>query len=582
MNACKKRALLAKDKQGTNGVIKKEECLTLVDTLHTMNVELQKTVQELLRCHQARYKERLEILRVVLQDGVDYGEDRVRAITSILALTRDHESMEQQWQQCAIASVVNLCNKTAMSTEAFLQNVCEKAQMPAPMAIPRIDAPPDVGSKEDFERNLSGAQRVLTGQVVRESVVVPHMDAIKDIYHPLDSIYKTNHTDLPVERATEVAPLLLGLYASTILAETCLNGTNVRRVTVLHALSAMGFGAIDAIELAPNIDESFYRLIVCDIRVGFLAKQALKMRAFMGSKWARYLDAWVEEKLGNGQSVSVLEDVTKNQAHTQTILAAINRYECRRGRHFGSRYVTTPWTTNELCCLQNDFIKHAATTFGEENVLCDGFDVRAWPLPLFGLLLCHIRDRLYNRTIFPLQSCFFQAVGVDVGDCVADNVSNIAHWYSVTTGETLDRCMLYVGAQMTDRKKLFHYDNNTQWQHESTELDEKWLYAACIAQHGQPPASNDLAARLRRLMDIICESLRASDLDHWHSEQARVVDHLPSEALENMQFVKCDSPGCYEVQSASLLLRATGAEKELRPDAIRPKCLYPTITTNLE
>lgn len=119
-----------------------------------------------------------------------------------------------------------------------------------------------------------------------------------DYYHPVASVYATTF-----DRQWSQSPAIhLGFYATTMLHEFVVHKGmkhvftllrkhgRMRRFSFVHIMQRMGFGAADVNFYATYLDDTFYRRIYCDARVGFLAECfSPRIRLYRGARW---MDLW--------------------------------------------------------------------------------------------------------------------------------------------------------------------------------------------------------------------------------------------------------------------------------------------------
>lgn len=80
----------------------------------------------------------------------------------------------------------------------------------------------------------------------------------------------------------------LGFYASTMLQEFVLHRGHMRRFTYVHILQRMGFGAADMNQFGTCIDDTLFRRVFTDTRIGFLAESfSPRVRVLRGMAWLR-------------------------------------------------------------------------------------------------------------------------------------------------------------------------------------------------------------------------------------------------------------------------------------------------------
>jgi hypothetical protein len=122
---------------------------------------------------------------------------------------------------------------------------CETTPLPFPNVIDMLR-----DRSNAFEQfampKLSAAECVLLDTVVVESALCPDISALRDVYHPRTCLYATEDDQcwcLPTnDKDTVIPDVHLGFHAATVLVEFCCHRELIRRFTMAHLLSRMGFG----------------------------------------------------------------------------------------------------------------------------------------------------------------------------------------------------------------------------------------------------------------------------------------------------------------------------------------------------
>ena len=130
---------------------------------------------------------------------------------------------------------------------------------------------------------LSASEHRLLSTVVTESALLPDVSAMHDVYHPNVALYDTAgdrdwganghsgvHLPLRVPATGRRSPA--GFYTTSMLHEFVLHRGQMRRCTLVHILYRMGFGAADVNHYLTYLDDSLFRRVYTDTRIGFLAR----------------------------------------------------------------------------------------------------------------------------------------------------------------------------------------------------------------------------------------------------------------------------------------------------------------------
>ena len=110
--------------------------------------------------------------------------------------------------------------------------------------------------------------------VLPQSALCPDVAALHDVHHPSACLYAERWDRAPVGRPADgaLSVLHLGFFTSTILSEFCALGPAGPRFTFVHVLGRMGFDRDDVNAEATVLDDTFYRRILTDLRLSFLAE----------------------------------------------------------------------------------------------------------------------------------------------------------------------------------------------------------------------------------------------------------------------------------------------------------------------
>ena len=140
----------------------------------------------------------------------------------------------------------------------------------------------------------------------------------------------------------------------------------MRRFSFVHIMQRMGFGAADVNFYATYLDDTFYRRIYCDARVGFLAECfSPRIRLYRGARWMDLWDTFLSNRNRSGRThwtrltraCTVADEIIQENALTEaqqlmpgTVLGALHRHYKTGMTPYDSwplmeTLVTSPWCT---------------------------------------------------------------------------------------------------------------------------------------------------------------------------------------------------------------------------------------------
>ena len=139
---------------------------------------------------------------------------------------------------------------------------------------------------------VTASEHRLLATVIPESALLPDVAAMHDLYHPNASIYCTDGDRSWNERGTH-----LGFFGTTMMYELAVHRDMIRRFSFVHLLYQLGFGAADINFYVTYVDDTFYRRMVSDSRLGFVAEGCSpRIRLYRGQAWSRLLDVFLSNQ----------------------------------------------------------------------------------------------------------------------------------------------------------------------------------------------------------------------------------------------------------------------------------------------
>lgn len=366
--------------------------------------------------------------------------------------------------------------------------------------------------------DLDAAQHRLLCTVIPESALLPDVAAMHDTYHPNVALYNTKH-----DQQWNAPPgVHMGFFGSTMMREFVVHRGCMRRFSFVHLMQRMGFGAADINFFVTYLDDTFFRCIYTDSRIGFLAESfSPRMRVFRGREWANLWDSFLVNQYRSGQtptkigrSVSaydgvhwtettraamLVDAIIKENADTETaqllphtVLGALHR------RHGVCMKPYDAWSVMEhLNEVESEFLEGAHKI--QSGALVPSLDavrtfVRAWPVCLRWAAVEHVRRLVQTMRLIPRTLQIAQTV---LGE--STDVARAAEWiWSLvqrrddTEGDITSQSTLLLKMRETTSfptiRLLCHY-NNVQATPPATmvlceELDETTLTEAVRLRYG--------------------------------------------------------------------------------------------------
>jgi hypothetical protein len=405
------------------------QVLQLSTALQGARGELLEAMHALQQVHTKRVEQRTKRTHTMVEEGLDSGS-RTQTTLGLLGLIADCHTLRNEndsglhnlltpylraLDQLISAAAMQLGLPHPLKEEAYDGNAQRKRRRLLADAlcpeVPRAQATV-VAMLQDPERiglgtALSAAEHRMLSTVIPESALLPDVAAMHDIYHPNVSLY-----DISRDRHWKDAArgCHLGFHASTMLTEFALLRGQMRRFTFAHLLPCMGFGASDINHYVTYLDDSFYRRVCTDTRVGFLAESfSPRVRLFRGQHGSALWDIFLgnrgdwEKRPRTGAVVSALLADLRNTPAQElvpgTVLGALHRRHGTRMQPYDSWPVM-----EELGELEAAFVSGARAL--SNAVLAPTLDamrgsVRACPVCLRQLAVHHVKQLVCSLNILP-------------------------------------------------------------------------------------------------------------------------------------------------------------------------------------
>ena len=437
--------------------------------------------------------------------------------------------------------------------------------------------------------SLSAAEHRLLGTVIPESALLPDVAAMHDVYHPNVCLYDTTG-----DREWKHSPgVHVGFQASTMLAEFALHRGQMRRFTFVHLLPRMGFAAADMNHYLTYIDDSFYRRVCTDTRVGFLAEcYSPRVRVFRGQQWTALWDLFLvhrEDWVSRQRTAVVIEALLAELRGTcavqlvpNTVLGALHRrFAC------GMQPYDSWSMMDELADLEAAFLSGARKLAnGILSPTLDGMrcTVRAWPVCLRRLAVHHVQGLMLDLRILPRTPQIAESATRRSNMCAAD----VAEWlWSLlpdrdTEEDSLAQLRLRIAGHMTDHVGLA--TTLTSW---TTELDEVVLQE-CVTQRFGPVTEEHQKKMTQHLenLETLVRAAAAHGPSRWTEGERTRLGYRPTDVLAAVQEdAACMCPEEYEAATMRRLHAVMTDPLLGTPDRnvglttgdsqLRPHTLYP-------
>ena len=467
---------------------------------------------------------------------------------------------------------------------------------------------------------LDAAQCKLLDTVVTESALCPDIAALRDVYHPRTCLYATEDDrrwgpDTSVPSAPDVH---LGFYTATMLVEFCCHRDQIRRFTMAHILAKMGFGTPDLHGMVTELDETFYRRVMSEPRLSFLAEgHSPKLILFAGAGWARLWDLFLGgDNINNHWAQSPLAEELADDLVTElesagsvgslpvsTVLGALHRrLDATHGDGGGGLAMPEMTVLRDTEVMFLDGVAQIPHGLGHRVLaLGDAYNgiARGWPIVLRQSAIRHVRHRVTQLYTVPNCGALMQTAQ----QCAQEStvpIHTVAEWLVVlSNGDTPDNehasaHALDIGSSMGERRtNLLRRMQPTwtpvyRWPTEDThELSEEQLHRAVEQRYGLATEAHWSKSRthLANLARLVQEATRHGT-EYWTDGKRHTQQHLPDEVLNGLQQQRlCLSSDEYRTQCMRQLLDiiqdpladgSAASEAVLGESQMRPTTLWPT------
>lgn len=432
----------------------------------------------------------------------------------------------------------------------------EDVPHPFPMVVDTLS------EKRAFLRHLTAGEARLLDTVVTQSALLPDIAALRDVYHPCVALYDVRwDVDWSLNDHCGVH---LGVFTSTILTEYCGVGGQSRRFTFAHILRRMAFAPVDVHAEAGVLDETFYRRILTDPPLSFLAAtQAPKLVVFRGVRWARLMDQFLRMSDTNpdwiylSTTITMAEETLREQETVpmhrlvpHTVLGALLRAERRHGVA-----ETDGWLDSaKILEVQTRFLASLHRLPAHlGNGLQAAIDthcglLRAWPVCLRSVAVRHVRERvrslrLIPRTLGPTGVTPSHITGrPEAVDVLVDWLMDVHRGLpGLHTGHLTGEDGPTTEARRHRLRERVHahlvFDIEAVPPCDDTEeVDETALRVAVIERYGpvMPEDEKKLSEHLENLATLVTTALQ-SNTDRWTRAERATYGRLPEEVLHGIE-----------------------------------------------
>jgi hypothetical protein len=574
------------------------------------------------------------------------------AVVGLTSLINAQEEMRSDWNSHTMHAYRRLENLVE-SVGGCVERLCDQIgimppSMPPSLLQDTVDPPlrkrarianpvetpfPDVidGLRDRnaaFEQlgipQLSAASCALLDTVVTESALCPDICALRDVYHPRTCLYAVEDDRRWLSSDTPTQDVHLGFYTATMLVEFCCHRDQIRRFTMAHLLAKMGFGTPDLHGMIAELDETFYRRVLSEPRLSFLAEgHSPKLTLFAGTGWARLwdlflgddgprngtADGWAHSPLAEELAedmVTELESVgSVGSLPLSTVLGALHRQHSRLDTaHGGGMAMPEMTLLHDTEVMFLDGVAQIPHGLGRRILaLGDAYNgmARGWPIVLRQSAVRHIRHRVTRLYTVPNCSALMQTAH----GCAHETsvpIHTVAEWLVVLSkGEAsenehaathaLDVC---IGSSTVDERRVnlvrrmqplwtpvYRWPNGDTY-----ELSEEQLHCAVEQRYGNATEAHWSKSRLHldNLARLVQEATRHGT-EYWTDGKRHTQQHLPDEVLNGLQQRRlCLSSDEYRTQCMRQLLDiiqdpladgSAAAEAVLGESQMRPATLYP-------
>ena len=342
-------------------------------------------VQRQMAVAVAAHGQAFEELLMQCQSGLAFVDDSPTEEAFIHNAFAAAQSLEREWWGHA-----EPCMQFVDDVAQRIHGLCDALGLPPrePIAGPTTPAASRAAAPEDEE--------VAHATVLVESPFCPDVRRLRErdlVFHPAVALYGPGHV---------AGPVLLGLYAPSILAEFGAHRGRIRRFTLAHVLRArLRWQDGAAIRhWAPRLDDTLYRRIINDVRLGFLAEcHSPKVQAVCGLDWLHVWRRFLGREVIGAASEASAVDINK-EAVVVTVLAALNAAAACDGSDDDN--LAHYCADAEMLGLSETETRFGEWLLAEPSLHARfgeaAFPLRAWPVCLLRLAEDHVRDGLQGST----------------------------------------------------------------------------------------------------------------------------------------------------------------------------------------
>ena len=584
---------------------------------------IQQTMKEVQGWNQDRMQSATHHAHGVIRQGLETGS-RPLTSTGLVSLIADCHTIRHREDNVimdrlqpyldALRSLISRATQVLGLAETPLPDLDDYTSPEAKKRRRIVLSQAEQGCKEDARfgvlrmlrdpagSQLSAAEHQLLSTVIPESALLPDISAMHDFYHPNVCLYGVEED----HNWSGNGSVHLGFHATTMLHELVMHRGHMRRFTFVHLLRCMGFGAADINFFVTYVDDTFYRRILCDARVGCLAESfSPRLRVYRGQKWAQLWDCFlVNRHRADGLSwtrmtqVGMLaEAVVQENTETEpqqlipnTILAALHR------RHGTSVVPYDSWSVMEhLVELEAEFLEGVLTIRrGTLGLILDSMKtmVRAWPICLRRVAVLHVRLLVQSLSLLPrcpqlVQSATKRSTGVDA--------ETVAHWLWALVPRTAEddddaSAPTWTSSLTFLQQKLKEHmcapSTVSSLLQVCEEISETHILEAAAYRYGEVTAAqrDKMDTHLHNLTTLLLAVSR-QDPGNWTDRKRRSYGYSPTEVYATIkQEVEAFCPTEHEALVAERLKQVLddplckdlGGESVTGDSQLRPRSVYPS------
>ena len=402
--------------------------------------------------------------------------------------------------------------------------------------------------------SISAAEHRLLCTVIPESALLPDISAMHDFYHPNIALY----SDEEDTNWTGDGIVHLGFHTTTMLHEFVAHRAHMRRFTFVHLMYRMGFGSADINFFVTYVDDTFYRRIVCDARIGFLAESfSPRIRVYHGQQWANLWDCfltnrhrsdnihWTKITRARMAAEAVIKEVMdcdQQQLVPSTVLGALHRQH-------GTRMVPyNAWAVmDQLVELEAEFLEGIQSLQrGELQSTLDSVKTiaTAWPVCPRRVAVLHICLLVHSLSLLPRSPQLIQSA---MGKGTVD-VQTAAQWLWSLVPRADEECpdpghstsqMWGSSASMLLHKLREHMcapATAPSLMHVCEEVSEHALKEATTYRYWEVTDADKqkMATHLHNLASLL-HAANTHSPAHWPERKRRVYGYSPSEVFATIQ-----------------------------------------------